>query len=83
MIGVSIKGIGKIGVIHSVFDEENPKKGTTRFGTLEHGIFQLDFDPKEIIEARNSTYLEPQFELEGVSEDIKIRVVASLFWFSA
>jgi len=49
LIGVSIKGVGKIGIVHNVFSEENQQKGVTNFGTLEHGIFRLEFDPQSLV----------------------------------
>ncbi len=44
LIGVSIKGHAKIGIIHSPFSKSDPSKGETYFGTLEHGVFRVDVD---------------------------------------
>ena len=45
LIGLVIKGVPKIGVVHNPFKtNENDGKGCTIFGTQEHGAFYLDYD---------------------------------------
>jgi len=44
LIGLSINGISRIGVVHNPFTDEDPSKGRTLFGTIEHGLLSLDYD---------------------------------------
>ena len=44
LIGLSINGISRLGVVHNPFTEEHPTKGRTLFGTIEHGLLSLDYD---------------------------------------
>ena len=46
LIGLSINGVSKVGIVHNPFSEENPDYGKTTVGTLEHGCFVLDYDEK-------------------------------------
>ena len=44
LIGLSIKGISRIGIVHNPFsDDADPTKGRTLFGSIEHGLFKLDY----------------------------------------
>lgn len=44
LIGLSIKGYSRAGVVHQVFRDGDESKGVTYFGTAEHGVFTLDYD---------------------------------------
>ena len=44
LIGLSIDGVSKIGIVHNPFSEQDMTKGQTSFATCEHGLFQLDFN---------------------------------------
>ena len=58
LIGLVINGIPKIGIVHNPFKtNENNGKGSTIFGTQEHGSFYLDFDSKTHQNPRNPTYI--------------------------
>lgn len=47
LIGLTINGIPKVGVVHNPFrTNDNDGKGSTIFATQEHGAFRLDFDSK-------------------------------------
>jgi hypothetical protein len=62
LIGVSINGYSRIGIVHTPFSEENNEVGMTVFATLEHGAFRLDYDQnmsREELERRGPKYLEP------------------------
>ncbi|CDW83402.1 3 (2)-bisphosphate nucleotidase 1-like [Stylonychia lemnae] len=41
LIGLSIDGTSKIGIVHYPFSHEDPELGKTIFGSLEHGCFKL------------------------------------------
>mmetsp|Transcript_17899 Transcript_17899/g.27675 ORF Transcript_17899/g.27675 Transcript_17899/m.27675 type:complete len:147 (-) Transcript_17899:403-843(-) len=63
LIGLSINGVPKAGVVHNPFKtNDNDGKGITIFGTQEHGAFKLEYDchlSKEELAARQPVYLEP------------------------
>jgi len=44
LIGLSINGISRLGVVHNPFTDEDPSKGRTLFGTIEHGLLALEYD---------------------------------------
>ena len=44
LIGLSIKGHSRLGVVHSPFSLEDSSKGMTHFGSIEHGLFRLNYD---------------------------------------
>jgi len=62
LIGLSINGISRIGVVHNPFREDEPSKGVTLFGTIEHGLLSLDYEENmadEAYKGRTPTYIEP------------------------
>ncbi len=62
LIGLTICGISKIGVIHSPFLEDSAVYGRTLFGTMEHGAFKLFYDgdaPKKEMLSRSPEYIDP------------------------
>jgi 3'-phosphoadenosine 5'-phosphosulfate (PAPS) 3'-phosphatase len=44
LIGLSLQGKSRIGVVHNPFSEENHELGRTLFATIEHGLFKIDYD---------------------------------------
>lgn len=45
LIGMSLKGVPSIGVVHYPFNiEENDGKGLTLFATQEHGAYKMVYD---------------------------------------
>lgn len=62
LIGVSIKGKSRIGIVHRPFSTDDANKGTTMFGTIEHGVFKLNYTSKmnELeLNNRELEYIEP------------------------
>ena len=49
LIGLSVKGQSKIGIVHNPFSEEDPSKGRTLFGTVESGLFKLEYDESQCL----------------------------------
>ena len=86
LIGLSIKGVSRIGVVHSPFSEEDPKLGRTLFGTIEHGLFKIDYNEAnctgEGYLKRKVEYVEPFDHLEIPADDHKFQVAASISHFS-
>ena len=86
LIGLSIDGVPKLGVVHNPFKtNDNDGKGMTLFGSQEHGAYLLEYDkamsPEEL-DQRAPAYLEP-FDPEGeLAEDFQIRVACSLTHFN-
>jgi 3'-phosphoadenosine 5'-phosphosulfate (PAPS) 3'-phosphatase len=86
LIGVSIKGHSRIGIIHNPFSDEDQSKGRTVFGTVEHGAFRLYCDEnmgEEELSKRVPEYIEPFNHHEVPAEDHKVIVAASISHFSA
>ena len=46
LIGLSIRGKSRAGIIHNVFSAEDSTKGKTVFATAEHGAFWMQYDPE-------------------------------------
>lgn len=72
LIGLSIDGHSRLGIVHTPFSEEDAEKGRTIFGTIEHGAFRLFYDEKlskEELEKREPEYVEPFDHLEQPKED--------------
>lgn len=44
LIGLSIKGVSRIGIVHNPFNEDNNALGRTLFGTIEHGLFKIEYN---------------------------------------
>lgn len=85
LIGLSIDGYSRLGIVHSPFSEEDPEKGRTIFGTIEHGAFKLFYDEtksKEEMMKRIPEYMEPFDHNEIPHEDHKFVVAASISHFS-
>jgi 3'(2'), 5'-bisphosphate nucleotidase len=88
LIGLSIKGFSRAGVVHNVYSTEEETLGMTYFGTGEHGAFkapyhiEMDFDEVKKM-ACHCEYLKPFNLEEKVDDDYKIRVAASLSHFSS
>jgi hypothetical protein len=86
LIGLSINGYSRVGIVHNPFSDEDQTKGRTIFGTIEHGAFRLFFDEnmsKEELLKRKPAYIEPFDHTKEPSEDHKIVVAASISHFSA
>ena len=85
LIGLSIKGYSRIGIVHSPFSEENPDLGKTLFATVEHGAFSMFYDAsqtKESLAKRVPNYMEPFDHEEQPPDDFKFTVAASISHFS-
>lgn len=85
LIGLSINGISRLGVVHNPFTDEDPSKGRTLFGTIEHGLLALEYDENmtgEVYRTRKISYLEPFDHLEVPKEDHTFVVAASLSHFN-
>lgn len=87
LIGLSLKNHSRIGVVHNPFAEEDPAKGRTMFGTIEHGLFKIDYDELQAdpaaYKAREVSYMTPFNHHEQPSDDHTFVVAASLSHFSA
>ena len=44
LIGLSIKGHSRLGIVHNPFSEEDESLGKTLFGSGEHGTYKLAYD---------------------------------------
>ena len=86
LIGLSIKGVSRIGIVHNPFNEDNNALGRTLFGTIEHGLFKIDYNEAncsgDLYNKRNIEYIEPFNHLEVPSNDHKFIVAASISHFS-
>jgi 3'-phosphoadenosine 5'-phosphosulfate (PAPS) 3'-phosphatase len=43
LMGLSVKGFSRLGVVHQAFFVEDESKGRTYFGNAEHGSYQLEY----------------------------------------
>ena len=86
LIGLSLKGKSRIGVVHNPFSEENHKLGRTLFATIEHGLFKIDYDETKCFDesyrTRPINYIEPFDHLEVPSDDHKFVVATTISHFS-
>lgn len=85
LIGLTINGLSRIGVVHNPFTDEDPTKGRTLFGTIEHGLLSLVYDQnmsEETYKAREVNYIEPFDHLEVPKDDLKLVVATSLTHYS-
>eukprot|EP00347_Sterkiella_histriomuscorum_P016675 403352286 len=85
LIGLSLNGVSKLGIVHNPFSEADPKLGKTTVGSLEHGVYELDYNEnftKTELLARSPRLLQPFNPEEQPSEDHVITVAASLSHFS-
>ena len=73
LIGLSIKGVSRVGIVHSPFNEDNNALGRTLFGTIEHGLYRIDYNEAhcsgEDYRKRKVEYIEPFDHLEVPSND--------------
>jgi 3'(2'), 5'-bisphosphate nucleotidase len=85
LIGLAVKGVSKVGIVHSPFCDENPDYGRTLFATLEHGAFKLYYDPrqtrKELLQ-RSPEYIDPFNPETILPSDHKFLVVTTMQRFS-
>jgi 3'-phosphoadenosine 5'-phosphosulfate (PAPS) 3'-phosphatase len=86
LIGLSINGYSRIGVVHNPFSDEDQTKGRTLFGTIEHGLFKINYDEEmkdlDAYKAREVSYLEPFDFNSEPKEDHSFTVAASLSHFN-
>ncbi|CDW83399.1 -bisphosphate nucleotidase 1 [Stylonychia lemnae] len=85
LIGLSIDGISKIGIVHHPFSLENSELGKTTIGSLEHGCFQMFYDEKQTREQHIQRTLSPIIPFpsdEQPAEDHKLKVATSISHFS-
>lgn len=80
LIGLSINGYSRFGVVHNPFDSTDPLKGVTHFGSGEHGTFKMTYDHKTSTHSQPS-YLRP-FEQTALDDNHQITVAASLNHFN-
>ena len=59
LIGLSIKGKSRAGIVHNPFSEEDRELGKTFFGTAEHGCYYLGYNKNDSI--RDNLNREPQY----------------------
>eukprot|EP00349_Pseudokeronopsis_sp_Brazil_P000416 CAMPEP_0202962472 /NCGR_PEP_ID=MMETSP1396-20130829/6589_1 /ASSEMBLY_ACC=CAM_ASM_000872 /TAXON_ID= /ORGANISM="Pseudokeronopsis sp., Strain Brazil" /LENGTH=120 /DNA_ID=CAMNT_0049683093 /DNA_START=347 /DNA_END=709 /DNA_ORIENTATION=+ len=62
LIGLAIRDVSRIGIVHKVFMDDDDKKSATFFATMEHGLFRLDFDlnmNEEELAKRIPQYIQP------------------------
>lgn len=76
LIGLSIKGQSRFGVVHNPFSHENSELGVTYFGSGEHGTFQMVYDHQTSTHSAPK-YLKP-FDQTSVKDDHTISVATSL-----
>ena len=85
IIGLSLGGKSRAGVIHNVYQEEDRSVGQTFFATAEHGCFRVPYEKtmdEAALVARELEYFEP-FDQAEPEEGHAIKVAASLSHFSA
>lgn len=85
LIGLSIGGYSRIGVVHQPFTPENQDEGATYFGTGEHGAFVVKYNKSMTVAdtlKRTPQYFEPFNHDEPCASDKNIRIAASLQHFS-
>jgi len=86
LIGLSIGGYSRVGVVHQQFTPENLEESATYFGTGEHGAWKVKYNKSMTVEdtlKRSIEYIEPFDHDEVCSSDKNIRIAASLQHFSA
>lgn len=90
LIGLSVAGYSRIGVVHQPFTPDNMDESATYFGTGEHGAYRLKYNKSMTMEnatERTCEYLCPfDHEQPGdktIPKDKNIRIAASLQHFSA
>lgn len=81
LIGLSIAGKSRAGIVHNPFSFEDQTQSLTYFGTAEHGVYKLNYNKAMTAEEsvkREINYLPPFDHFEVPADDHKIRVAASL-----
>jgi 3'(2'), 5'-bisphosphate nucleotidase len=81
LIGLSINGNSRLGVVHNPFKKDDEKNSITYYATAEHGAYSLDYHNSMTIEEtlkRTPTYLEPFDHFEEPAANKEIKVAASL-----
>ena len=85
LIGLSLEGHSRVGIVHNPFLEGNHSVGQTIIGTAEHGAFRIHHDekftPEEIL-GRDIEYLKPYDVEEQAPEDFTFRVACTISHFS-
>lgn len=85
LIGLSIGGKSRLGIVHNPFSEEDQSVGKTVFGCAEFGTFKIPYNKTssgEELLAREITQLEHFDHTAEPAEDHKIRVAVTLSHFS-
>ena len=87
LIGLCVNGVSRIGIVHHPFSDENPEKGSTLFGTIEHGLFKIDYDEitcnsLDVYKSRPIKYIEPFNHVDKPADDYKFIVGTSISHFS-
>ncbi len=81
LIGLSINGFSRAGVVHNPFKDGDETKSATYFGTGEHGAYRVEYDQTmtaDDLAKRPIHYFEPFDHIEGPKQGESIRVAASL-----
>jgi 3'-phosphoadenosine 5'-phosphosulfate (PAPS) 3'-phosphatase len=79
LIGVSIRGRPRIGIIHKPFYLENLGMGRTYFGTPECGVFMRDTFARDLNQRRSVTHLIPFPTEDAINkEDYDLWVCGSM-----
>jgi 3'-phosphoadenosine 5'-phosphosulfate (PAPS) 3'-phosphatase len=81
LIGLSIAGKSRAGIVHNPFSFEDQAQSLTYFGTAEHGVYKLNYNIAMTAEEsvkREIHYMPPFDHFEVPADDHKIRVAASL-----
>lgn len=81
LIGLSINGYSRAGVVHNPFKDGEEEVGATYFGTGEHGAYRVDYNKTMTsadLSKRAINYFEPFDHIEGPKDGQSIRVAASL-----
>eukprot|EP00349_Pseudokeronopsis_sp_Brazil_P010129 CAMPEP_0202979880 /NCGR_PEP_ID=MMETSP1396-20130829/85916_1 /ASSEMBLY_ACC=CAM_ASM_000872 /TAXON_ID= /ORGANISM="Pseudokeronopsis sp., Strain Brazil" /LENGTH=169 /DNA_ID=CAMNT_0049719519 /DNA_START=122 /DNA_END=631 /DNA_ORIENTATION=- len=62
LLGLSLKNYSRVGIVHHPFSEREEDVGVTSFGTMEHGLFRLEFNPRASdaeLSNRIPSYIDP------------------------
>ena len=84
LVGLAIDGIPKAGVVHHPYIENGSKMGMTLFGTQEHGLFKLEFNPDSSLadlSKRTPEYIEPIAFEPSVPDDHTFKLACSLYHY--
>lgn len=79
LIGVSIRGRPRIGIIHKPYYNENLQMGRTYFGTPECGVFMRDTFGRPVKQLRSVSIINPFPQEESIDPvDYKMWVCGSM-----